>query len=157
AATAQSGLAEQRRKARIKAILDEATTHAAEDRFSEALELLRKALDEFTAEPSLARLYDRIEAQQTEYERQQTIARTAASLQEAIKKADYEEAVRIGRAALAKFPGEPTLARLLDSAEQFLLQQKRARQIASVHEQANALASANDFQSALQLIRSTIR
>ncbi|PYS48651.1 MAG: hypothetical protein DMG13_25090, partial [Acidobacteria bacterium] len=157
AGTAQARLAEQRRNARIKAILDEATTNAAEDRFSEALELLRRALADFAGEPSLTRLYERIQAQQEQFERQQAVARTAAALQDTIKKGDYEEAVRAGRVALTKFPGEPVLTRLVDAAEQSLLQQKRARRIASVHEQAKSLASAKDFQAALQLIRNSLR
>jgi hypothetical protein len=154
--TAQARLAEQKREARIKAVRDEATVTAAEDRFSQALELLRNALRELGEDPSLTALHDHIEAQKKEHERQQAIDAAAATLRALIEQSDYDAAVEAGRLALENFPAEGILTKLVETAERSFSQQKRARQIVMVQEKARSLASNKDFDAALRLVHDCI-
>src|SRR5262249_24377666 len=154
--TAKVRLAEQKREARIKAVRDEATATAAEDRFSQALELLRNGLRELGEDPSLTALHDHIETQKKEHERQQAIDAAAATLRALIEQSDYDAAVEAGRLALENFPGERILTKLVETTERSLSQQKRARQIVMVQEKARSLASNEDFDAALRLVHDCI-
>src|SRR5262249_39509013 len=155
--TAKARLVEQKRKAQIKAVRDQATTKAAEDRFSDAMELLRNAIRELGEDPSLTLLHDQIETRKKDYERKQAIAAAVANVEGLLKKSDYEAALETGALALRNFPGESSLTKLLETAERGLAQQRRALQIGTVQEKARLLASDKNFGSALKLVRDSIK
>jgi serine/threonine-protein kinase len=154
--TAQACVAEQIRQARIDAIYEEAMVVAAEDGFSEALELLRDAIREFGDDRSLIALHEEIEARKKRHDRQQAIAAAAAAIRTRIEQADYEAAAEAGRLALENFPGETVLTKLVETAQRLLAEQRRAAQIAMIQHKARSLASAADFDSALRLVLDTI-
>jgi len=154
--TAQSRLAEQIRQARIDAIYNQAMANATEDRFPEALALLRDAIREVGEERSLIALHEKIEARKKQHERQQAIAAAAAAVRSLIEKSDYEGAAEAGRLALKNFPDETVLTKLGETAKRLLAQQRRAAHIDMVREKARSLASVKDFDSALRLVLDTI-
>jgi eukaryotic-like serine/threonine-protein kinase len=155
--TAQQRLAEQKRKARIKAVREQATVTAAEDQFAEALQLLQNAITELGPDPALIALHDQIEIQKKEHDREQAIAAAAAMLQDLLGKSNYDAALEAGRLALRNFPGDRTLTKLVEAAEQAVAQQRRAERMAAIQQDVESLASDNEFDAALKLLRSGIQ
>ncbi len=154
---AESGLAEQLRQSRIKAIHDQAAASAAEGQFTLALEAVRHGIRDFPGDASLTVLQDRIQAEHKEHERRQAIAARVLTLQGLAEKHEYAEAIRIGRMALLEFPGETSIKALLDTAERLFAEEELARGISVAQEKARTLASASDYPAALTVLRNSIR
>ena len=141
--------AEERRRA-VQDAVREADGLAGHTRFQEALDLLDRALQQYTGEAALLEGRQRIAQVQEQHRRSVAVANAARTAQSLLDQGHDDEAVRELRESCAQYPGESALASLLAQAEERL--EARARRNEAVS-QADTLLRQGSQAEAIELLR----
>ncbi len=152
----------QRRNA-IEGALAKCESLRAAQRFGEAAETLKAAIDEHGSEPRLSALRERLERERIQHRRDRAVRDIVAKAEEMLAQKRPETAVEMLRDALVAYPGDAALDEILRRAREQALAIERARAaeretaIARCVQGAHARAAASDFDGAVALLDDGLR
>jgi serine/threonine-protein kinase len=150
-------LAEEERLRQVRQCIESARARVAEKNFAKALELLQRAseLDPINIEvESLTRL---VRSSQEKEERRRLLEQRLASIQEAINRELYEEALRLADEALAESPDHSEVLRLHAQASRLAEAQRRRQYVDEQIQTARSFLQQNQFSSALALLEQALQ
>jgi serine/threonine protein kinase len=142
-------LAEERQRAVLETV-DGVEALAGESRFQEALDLLDRALQQYSSEASLLELRQRIAKAEEQHRRDSAVANAAKTAQGLLDQGLYDDALRELRESCAQYTGEQVLVSLLSQAEEQLAARARRNQAVV---QAEALLRKGREEDAVNLLR----
>jgi len=150
-------LAEEERLRQVRQCIESARARVAEKNFAKALEQLQRAseLDPINIEvESLTRL---VRSSQEKEERRRLLEQRLASIQEAINRELYEEALRLADEALAESPDHSEVLRLHAQASRLAEAQRRRQYVDEQIQTARSFLQQNQFSSALALLEQALQ
>jgi eukaryotic-like serine/threonine-protein kinase len=119
-------------------------------RLEDSIEYLRRRCAEYPEEATLRGLLGRAERELAERQERERILQECLALEQEQR---LDDAVRTLEPALARFPGDAGLTALLARVREDLNARRRAEAIASLTQEALALAKVRKFDEALALVR----
>lgn len=120
--------------------------------FDEAVELLRKAAEDYPGTERIEELLRQTLRQKAEKEAREKVASAVAAARNLIKKRSFAEAIAMLEAIHREFPADSELAGLLGFARDELAADERAAALERLIRQARALAQNRDFDAAVHVI-----
>ncbi len=153
-AMAQRTAAEERRRA-VEETIRECDRMVRQDQIKPALERLAAALRQYSDEPALLDLKERLRLAWDERQRAQGVERAAAEARALLSAGKLEEAEASLRQLATKYPGELSIQTLLAQVEKDLADRRERERMAS---ECRALIEQQKFQDAVrQLERALAR
>ena len=139
------------REQSVRRALSQAAELQGRNHFSDALQVLKKALDDNPGEPRLATAYQEIEA---DYRRQQDEEALGAALEQAnlLMDTDPEEVVRLLEAASKNHPTDQRVIAALAAARECREVRRRERSIEAVCRETQVYLYSREFAPALDTI-----
>jgi hypothetical protein len=152
----------QRQKA-IEDALAKCESLRAAQRFGEAVETVKAAIEEHPSERRLSSLRERLESEWSLHRRDQAVREIAARTEELLAQRRPESAVEMLRDALAAYPADRVLDGILRRAQEQALAMEKTRaaerdaSIARCAKDARARAAGGDIDGAFALLEDGLR
>lgn len=150
-------LAEQDRMRQVRQDMQGARAYLAEKNFPKALELLERAiqLDPFNIEAeSLIRL---VRSGQEKEERRRLLEQRLATIQEALNREQFEQAVTLAEEALRDFPAHSEVVKLHARASRYAEAQKKRLFVEDSIQAVRSLLEKNEFSAATALLEGALQ
>jgi serine/threonine-protein kinase len=125
--------------------------------YPEALQTVAQGLRQYPGEPELLKVQRQLESEWEEHQRREAIKKAESGAGSLIDGGRFDQAVEFLRAALAQYPGEGGLERLLVRAEEELRRKVRADAIAKTQAEAEALVRQHRFGEAADLLEGALQ
>jgi serine/threonine-protein kinase len=150
-------LAEQDRVRQVRQLVEAARARLAEKSFGKAMEFLEKAaqLDPINIEvDSLGRL---VRSSQDKEERRRFLEQRLASIQEALNRDEFAQALELANQALEEFPDNSDVLKLHAQASRLVDAQKKRRYVEEQIQAARGLLQENKFSPAVALLERALQ
>jgi serine/threonine protein kinase len=124
----------------------------SQEQFAEAIQVVEAALREYHADKALSDLLQALETHLAVQKRTEAVRFACAGAQNFLDRQQPENAVQSLQQALAQYPDAPQLADMLTGAEGAVRALEKARAVAEIGREADAMIDARAFGSALDVL-----
>jgi hypothetical protein len=152
----------ERRRA-IESTLAKCESLRAGQQFAEAVQVVERALKDYSSEPALLELLKKLEGELAEHRRKEAVRTTVTQAEQFLAQMQPEKAVDVLQQSLKRLPGEASLNELLKRA-QFAIRTREekaaAERTAAIDrrgQEASARVEAGDFDGAVALLEDGLR
>ncbi len=143
---------EHKRREAVRSIASEARLLQSRGRLDEALELLNEGLAQYSKEAELEKLAAQVRDAIAARQKALAIAGMVRQSQELAGGHRFDEAVKVLEAGLGTYPGDPILARELQSIKTAKEKWDREQAVALAIAEAGRLAAEQHFDAALEML-----
>ena len=140
------------RERAVQSAISKCEALRSQERFAEAIEIVEATQQEYSAEPALVDLLERLQKEWTQQRRYASIRKTREQAEALLGQKQPEEAVRLIQQALAQYSAEPALVEVMERAQKEVRALERARAVEAIAKKAVQCAEAHDFDMALRIL-----
>ena len=155
--SAVTGKAAQSKEAAIQAAIRKAEVLARQHRVPEALDIITQAAGQYSDDPRLPALRDRLSEHMRQTERTAAIGKAIADSEDFLKRGESERAIALLQSHLAKFPEAKELRQACDAAILEKARQDEQRAVMAALERAGRLEHEDQFAAAFGIITAALR